>query len=222
MNRPTQPRPGSLPPTAVFTFVVVTAILYFGREVLIPLALAVLLSFLLAPAVRRFERLGLPRVVATTLVALLSFGVLAGVLWVAGTQALNLAGSLPEYKTNIQAKLRNLRSAPEGSIGKATQTIKEIGKEMASEQAARKAPPASPPVPDPKKASPADERPVPVTVEPTPLGPVEFVKDIGGPLIAPLTTAAAVIIFTFVMLLQREDLRDRLIRLVGREATFEF
>ena len=217
MNAPTEPRPGSLPPTAVFTFVVVTAILYFGREVLIPLGLAVLLSFLLAPAVRYLERLRLPRVVATTLVALLSFGVLAGVVWVTGTQALNLAASLPEYKTNIQAKIRGLRSAPEGSIGKATQTIKEIGKEITNEQIAEKASPASPPTTARPQASRPEERPVPVIVEPPPLGPIEFIKDFSGPLIAPFTTAAAAIIFTFVMLLQREDLRDRLIRLVGRQ-----
>jgi predicted PurR-regulated permease PerM len=98
--------------TAVFTFVVVTAILYFGREVLIPLGLSVLLSFLLAPAVRQLERLHLPRVVATTLVALLSFGVLAGVFAVAGTQFLHLAASLPEYKNKIQTKVSNIRAAP--------------------------------------------------------------------------------------------------------------
>ena len=192
------------------TFVVVTGILYFGRDVLIPLALSVLLAFLLAPAVRRLERRKVPRAVATAIMVSLSCVVMAGVIWVSVVQFLNLAASLPEYKKNILSKVSVLRSDLEGSLGKARRTIDEISTEIAKDgaSAARKAPP-------PRLQAPAD-RPIPVTIEEAPSTPFEFMRDIVMLLVVPLTVAGAVILFTFIILLRREDLRDRLIRLVGR------
>jgi predicted PurR-regulated permease PerM len=199
--------------TAIVTFVTVTGVLYFGRDVLIPLALSVLLAFLLAPAVRRLERIGLNRLFATTTIAALSFAVVAGIVWVTATQFLSLAASLPEYKHNIQAKISKLRSTPDDSIGKATRTIKEIGEEIAAEQQAEKATDAT--APSGRASIAAGDVPVAVKMEAPALGPIELLREVTAPLIAPLATAAAVIIFTFIMLLRREDLRDRLIRLVG-------
>ncbi len=192
------------------TFVVVTGILYFGRDVLIPLALSVLLAFLLAPAVRRLERRKVPRAVATAIMVSLSCVVMAGVIWVSVVQFLNLAASLPEYKKNILSKVSVLRSDLEGSLGKARRTIDEISTEIAKDGASgtRKAPPA-------RLQAPAD-RPIPVTIEEAPSTPFEFMRDIVMLLVVPLTVAGAVILFTFIILLKREDLRDRLIRLVGR------
>src|SRR5678815_1844980 len=84
--------------TAMVTFVVVTGILYFGRDVLIPLALSVLLSFLLAPAVRYLERRKVPRAAATAVMVTGSCCVMAGIIWLSVAQFLNFAASLPEYK----------------------------------------------------------------------------------------------------------------------------
>ncbi|HKO68568.1 MAG TPA: AI-2E family transporter [Burkholderiaceae bacterium] len=194
--------------TAMVTFVVVTGILYFGRDVLIPLALSVLLAFLLAPGVRHLERRKVPRTAATAIMVGMSCIVMAALIWVSVAQFLNLAASLPEYKKNIQNKVSVLRSDIEGSLGRARRTIDEISSEMAKDGTpVRKAPSA-------RLQNPAD-RPVPVTIEDGPSTPFEFVRDIVTLLIVPLTAAGAVILFTFIILLRREDLRDRLIRLVG-------
>lgn len=207
-------------------FVVVVGILYFGREMLIPLALAVLLSFLLAPAVSWLERRRFPRVAATTVMVGLSCAVIAGLVWVSAAQFLSLASSLPEYRNNIQNKLTKVQSDPEGDLGKAKRTIEEIGAEMAKQDAAATAAAAAAaavtPAAPTKRAAPGSsrlpaqpDRPVPVTIEKAPLTPLGFMRELITPLIVPLTVAAAVILFTFIMLLRREDLRDRLIRLVG-------
>ena len=150
--------------TAMVTFVVVTGILYFGRDVLIPLALSVLLSFLLAPGVRCLERRRVPRVLATTVMVGLSCCVMAGLIWVSVAQFLNFAASLPEYKTNIQNKIAMLRSDPEGSLGKARRTIEEISTEIAKQDAAAAAPPARGSPRSARLPAPGD-RPVPVTIE---------------------------------------------------------
>jgi predicted PurR-regulated permease PerM len=192
------------------TFVVVTGILYFGREVLIPLALSVLLAFLLAPGVRHLERRKVPRAVATAIMVGMSCVVMAALIWVSVVQFLSLAASLPEYKKNIQEKVSILRSDPDGSLSKARRTIEEISTEMTKDEAkaARKAPSA-------RLQAPSD-RAVPVTIEERPSTPFEFMREIVTLMVVPLTVAGAVILFTFIILLRREDLRDRLIRLIGR------
>ena len=195
-------------------FVIVTGILYLGRDVLVPVALSVLLSFLLAPGVRWLERRRFPRVLATTVMVGLACCVIAGLVWITVAQFLNFAASLPEYKTNIQSKISILRSDPQGSLSKARQTIDEIGTEMAKQDAAAA---ASPPRGSPRSSrlpAPGD-RPLPVTIEEKQLTPFELLREVINPLIVPLTVAGAVLLFTFIMLLQREDLRDRMIRLVG-------
>ncbi len=203
-------RPPGSQLTAMVTFVLVTGILYFGRDVLIPLALSVLLAFLLAPGVRHLERRKVPRAAATSIMVGMSCVVMAALIWVSVVQILNLAASLPEYKKNIQNKVAVLRTDLEGSLGKARRTIDEISTEIAKDGAsgARKAPPA-------RLQAPAD-RPIPVTIEEAQSTPFEFMRDIVMLLVVPLTVAGAVILFTFIILLKQEDLRDRLIRLVGR------
>lgn len=200
--------------TTMAAFVIVTGILYLGRDVLVPVALSVLLSFLLAPGVRWLERRRFPRVLATTVMVGLACCVIAGLVWITVAQFLNFAASLPEYKTNIQSKISLLRSDPQSSLSKARQTIDEIGTEMAKQDAAAA---ASPPRGSPRSSrlpAPGD-RPLPVTIEERKLTPFELLREVITPLIVPLTVAGAVLLFTFIMLLQREDLRDRMIRLVG-------
>lgn len=219
--------------TAIVTFVVVTGMLYFGRDVLIPFALSVLLAFLLAPAVRRAEHLGLNRPVATTIVASLALAVVVGILWLTATQLVSLASSLPQYRENIRSKVGALRASSDTGIGKAVSTIREIGAEMSGKDEAGKD--ADGKAGAGKSAAGRDaavrsadrgraaagsrlervDGPVPVTIEERPLGPIELLRAYTSPLAGPLATGAAVIIFTFVMMLRREDLRDRLIRLVG-------
>jgi predicted PurR-regulated permease PerM len=171
--------------------VLVAAVLYLGREVLIPLALAILLSFLLAPAVRRFERWHLGRLVSTLLAVILGFSVIGTVAWVAGAQAVSLAAKLPEYRANVTKKIRAIHEQREGEIGKAAEAIKELERE----------------------ADPSSPRPMPVV--PTPKSPLAQLADLVEPVARPVATALAVLIFTILILLNRENMRERLIALIG-------
>jgi predicted PurR-regulated permease PerM len=169
---------------------VVAATLYVARDVLIPLALAILLSFLLAPAASLLERWKLGRGVATAIVVVLAFSVIGAVGWVAANQAVSLAAKLPEYRDNITAKIRALRGPQTGALGKAAEAIKELESEAL---------PASPPL----------------AVMETPASPIAALAEMAAPFIKPLGIALAVVVFTILMLLKREDMRERLIALIG-------
>jgi predicted PurR-regulated permease PerM len=184
--------------TPLLAVVVATTVLYLAREVVIPFALAVLLAFLLAPLVRRFESLRLWRVPSVLLSVALGMAVVSGVGWVAADQAVSLAGKLPEYKDNISRKMKDLRAQPSGDLGKAAKAIKELEGEAADE-------------PSQAPAKPKAQKPQ-VNVPTTPL---EIISTLGVPLAALLLGTIAVVVITTLMLLQRHDLRDRLVRLVG-------
>src|SRR6478735_2741073 len=92
------------PRLSFLTLSLVTAALYFGREVLIPLALALLITFILTPLVQGLQQLRLGRVPAVLIVVLLVFGGMAAVAWTMGRQVVDLAETLPKYEQNIRAK----------------------------------------------------------------------------------------------------------------------
>jgi predicted PurR-regulated permease PerM len=182
---------------ALMAFVIVTAILYLAREVLIPLAVGALFSFMLAPAVRRLEIWGAPRVPAVLLVTVLGIGIVGGVGWVAGQQFVNLASKLPEYRENIVKKLQTLRAPPSGQLGKATEALKEIEKEASRGQ--------------PRTQEPARK----LSAIHVPSSAYELIGIFGVPILTLFVAAIAVVVFTIFMLMQRDDLRDRIIRLMG-------
>ena len=204
---------GARPPTAfgpqslIAAIAVVTA-LYFGREVFVPIALAVLLTFLLSPIISLLRRWRIPRTVAvitvvvTAMFAIFAFGVL-----VANQMSL-LASNLPSYQYNIQNKIRDFRESQlaSGSFDRAARMLEELEAEIREAQEEEEA------------AAPAGEEepdPVPVRIEEQDLSPLEMLQTIVVPLIQPLATGGIVIVFVIFMLLRREDLRDRFIRLVG-------
>ena len=199
----------------------IVAVLYFAREVLIPLALATLFSFLLGPVVRRLERCGLWRVPAVLLVAALFFSVFGLVGWLAGTQIVDLAGKLPGYQGNIQAKVTAL-SGHGGSFNAAAKVIESIEKKAAdaSSEATVQAknPAASAPIqqahaklrPDGTETSPMSVR----VIDP-PVSVPQWLRNMFGPLLGPLATAFIVVVFTVFILIEREDLRDRILHLAG-------
>jgi predicted PurR-regulated permease PerM len=184
--------------TPLLALVVATAVLYLAREVIIPLALAVLFAFVLAPLVRRLEGWRFGRVPSVLVAVLLGMAVVGAVGWVAVTQAVSLAAKLPEYRENISRKLKDLRSPPkEGELAKAAKAIKEL-----ESQAHEKGKP--PPKPAPQAA--------PVTLPTTPL---ELITRAGLPAALVLAALAVVLVVSMLILLNRYDLRDRVIRLVG-------
>ncbi len=177
---------------SLVALLVVTAVLHFARDVLIPLALAILLSFLLAPAVRRLERWKLGRVVSTLFVVVLGFSLIGGIGWVAGRQAVALTAKLPEYRANVQAKMRVLRDPSSGTqLGKAAEAVKDLQ----------------------EQADTAPRKPMPVTE--TPKSPFAQLAEVVAPFAKPVGTALAVVVFTILLLLHRENMRERLIGLIG-------
>ncbi|MBV8589534.1 MAG: AI-2E family transporter [Acetobacteraceae bacterium] len=212
-----EPISGLFAMVAVLVAATIIAILYFGREVVVPITLAVLLSFLLAPAVRWLRRLRLGRIAAVGLTVLIAFLALAGFAAILVEEVSSLAQELPEYRSNLETKIRSLPGvAPgDGVFGRAAHVLQELGNELrnsGSQQAASSAGASS-------AAAPASmaTKPVPVQIQEPEPGPLQIVQDIVGPLLQPLAAAGLVVVFVILILIEREDLRDRLLRLAGRD-----
>ena len=178
--------------------VLVVAVLYFARELLIPFALALLLSFLLAPLVYWLQHRGLGRIPAVVAVVVLSFSLFGLLGWVVTDQLLDLINELPKYKENLLVKITSLRGPIGKGVQTTTNTIKELGKELSGQQGQQAQPGAT-------KVE---------VVEPVP-NPWKILQGTLGSLFKPLETAAIVSVLVIFMLLKRQDLRDRLIRLIG-------
>ncbi len=187
--------------------VVVIAGLYLAREVLVPIALALLLSFLLAPLVGLLRRFGLPKtlsVLAATLVALGVILLLGGII---GTQVADLAGDLPRYEGTIENKIDSVRSYATNHITHMLEGMRQgvLGPSAPGGSAS----PAAAPV------DTSQHKPVQVEIEQTPPSPFQLATLVLMPALSPLATAGIIVIVTIFMLLQQEDVRDRLIRLFG-------
>ncbi|WP_087733429.1 AI-2E family transporter [Paraburkholderia piptadeniae] len=194
--------------TSVVTFVVVVCGLYFAREVLIPITLAVLLSFLLAPLVgllRRFHFGQLPSIFVAVLTALVT---LLAVSTLIGAQVAQLASSLPQYQVAIERKVETVQ---EKTVGRADALLTRAASALARVAPERPAPPHEPG----RSQKPTVAAPLPVEVhEPIP-SPLAVAQRVFSPVVGPLETMFIVLVVTIFILLQREDLRDRLIRLFG-------
>jgi predicted PurR-regulated permease PerM len=188
--------------TALLTASIVLGILYIAEEVLMPVALAALLSFLLTPPAQWLERHGLNRVFSVLVTALAAFAVLAGLLFVVGNQFLGLVKELPYYKDNLAAKLRPLQSPFGGSLDDTAETIKELSEELNNKKEETR--PPRPRIPQ-------------VEVVQPPPTPVQVVTNVFGPLLKPLSTAGIIAVFVIFMLLERDSMRDRLLRLSGAQ-----
>ncbi|MGH9405740.1 MAG: AI-2E family transporter [Terriglobia bacterium] len=190
------------------TIALVIAALYLGRSVLVPLALAVLLSFALTPIAARLERWGLGRAPSVLLVILAAFVLIAALAWVVSGQLIQIAGRLPAYEASIQSKVESIQGSKRGRLAKAVAAVTALKKELsrAPEAISQKG----------AKAGAAPRRAVPVEVVKGPTNALTDLRGVVGPLLGPLGTAGIVIVFTIFMLLKREDLRNRVIRFAGR------
>jgi predicted PurR-regulated permease PerM len=176
--------------------------LAIANEIFIPVALAMLLTFLLAPVVRLLERRHIPHPAAVALTVVLTFSLLGGVGYVLALQATTLAADLPKYEDTIKRKIREVRRAGKGGpIEKAQSTVKEVIGELQKDD-------------DPKT-----RKPTPVVVEgQAPTGFAGLKQTLGG-LAAVLGTAGLVVVLVIFMLYERQRLLDRLIRLGGYRRT---
>jgi predicted PurR-regulated permease PerM len=192
--------------TAVLAFMII-ATLYFGREILVPIALAILLSFVLAPLVGLLQRIRVPRGLAVVSVVIVAFALIFTVGSLLATQLTQLAGDLPRYQSTISEKIQSFRetTASRGTLERASGMLKDLSKELDKPKEAPSALSFKTPTPTP----------VPVEVRQPDPGALESLQSLISPLLHPLATTGIIIIFVIFILLQREDLRNRLIRLAG-------
>ena len=194
--------------TAVVGTILVLGVLHLARDVLIPIATALLFTFVLAPMTRRLQRLGLGRMPSASLVVLAVVLCAGGLAWVIGHQIFDLASNLPAYRQNIRAKVESLRPSGSSALSNLGEGLREI-KELAG-------PTPTPHVP---ATAPKDvPRPTPLRVEviEPPPGATDVLRSMVGPLLGPLMDLGIMLVFLLFMLVQCEDLRDRLIRLMGQ------
>ena len=199
--------PGGL--TAKFMMAVIAAIvvtgLYMGRPVLMPLALAVLMSFALAPLVGllRLIRIGqLPAVLLSLVTALV---LVTGLGIFVGSQITGLAADLPSYQNNLGAKIKLVQSATgRGVFARLNQTIEQLADQITGEREQRV-----------QVTAQQAEKPIPVVIRRSMVTPVEMAQTFLGPLLEPLGLIALVLVLVGFIMLQRDDLRNRFVRLAG-------
>lgn len=195
------PSSGKLPSLiAVATFVLIISSLYWAQAVLIPIALAIMLTFLLSPVASASERIGLGRLPSVILIVVLTFSLLAAIGWVVTLQLTSLGNELPKYTGNVKQKIADVRGAGKGgALERVQKAIEEVKDEIQKEDV---------PLKD-------KEKPRPVVVQAEESSRFWPIPLASAAMLEPLAQAGLVIVLVIFMLIQREDLRNRLIRLVG-------
>jgi predicted PurR-regulated permease PerM/methylmalonyl-CoA mutase cobalamin-binding subunit len=193
----------------VVGFAIAIAFLYFAKALLIPLVFALFLAFLLSPVVRRLEAWHIPRLPAAILVLGVAAAIVAALGWVVTDQLIQIAEGLPRYGDNIRRKVDALQGESKG-INELISTFEDLGKYV-TVAAPRRPTGLTPGVPSSKRSEP-----VPVElVEQHSL--IQTVKDYAGGVLKPLGMVGLIAVFTIFMLIDRENMRNRLLRLMGQQ-----
>jgi predicted PurR-regulated permease PerM len=189
----------------IIAFATVLALLYFGRGVLIPFTVALILSLLIAPLVRRLRRIGLGRVPSVLVAVLISAFVVTAAAGVLGSQVLRMAASLPQYERNIQQKLRDLDDMTVGRFNaltsEASRLIESNPKSVGST------------VPPGTGSSAA--APIPVELHQPGPAPLQIIAKVLTSVWVPIESTGIVLVVLVFVLLEHESLRDRFIRVAG-------
>ncbi len=197
-------------PLVLFAIIILT--LFFAQALLIPLAFALTLTFLLAPAVSRLENARLPRVLAVAIVGVIAFAGICAVGYVVSRQLMNAAEMLPRYRTQIQARFDSIHSSTEQSVARALGTMEDISGDFARR--------ASAPSPTNSNSGAAGNQqqsgqPLPVRVVDPNANQLEATSELLQRFLRPIGTLGVVVVFTIYMLMKREELRNRLLLLAG-------
>ena len=181
------------------TLVLIIATLYWGQAFLIPVALSILLTFLLTPVADLLERIGLARLASVMIIVVLAFSLLAAIGWLVTRQLTSVANQLPTYRNNIREKIIDIRGAGKGgALEKIRETAEEVKQEFSKDEPA---------------AASSEPREVVVQAdESSTFWPLPLAT---APMLERMASAGLVIVLVIFMLIQRENLRNRLIRLVG-------
>ena len=192
-------------PEALFglaTGVVVVSALYLARDVLIPITLAVFLTFFLAPIVRLLQRARFPRVAAVAVSVVLALAIILLLGGIIGAQLKSLIADAPQYQSTVINKFESLHSAVNGLVKQVTGRLGPVHESPKS-------------APDASGEAEPDQAPIPVVIASSSSGYLETARLVLEPILSPLSTLAIVLIVTIFILVRQEDLRDRLIRLFG-------
>jgi predicted PurR-regulated permease PerM len=194
---------------ALFGAALVIAGLFFAREVLIPLSVAILLSFLLAMPCAWLERHHIHRGIAVTATILLALCLVGATGWLVGTQFYDLAKKLPQYQQTIETKVHSIESQTQGPIARVNRMLRHTSKQMQTPEAKQED--------GTTNRDAAEPTPVPVEVQNPPATPLALVKTMAGTAMKPLLSVFMILFVLAFMLSYREDMRDRIIRLAGTE-----
>ncbi|MBV8844579.1 MAG: AI-2E family transporter [Bryobacterales bacterium] len=187
------------------------AILYFARQMLIPFAVALVLTFLLSPLVMALQKCRFRRIPAVVLVVAIAGAAAGALAWYVVGQVIVVLTELPKYQQNIHNKIQSLRSPAKGPISSITTTVRGINRELSLPDATNDLPTAS----GQKESANTTKGVRQVQIVSPPANAWKYLEDVGSPLLAPVADGAVVLIFTLFMLVKKEDLRNRLLRLAG-------
>ncbi|MDB5642216.1 MAG: transporter [Hyphomicrobiales bacterium] len=198
--------------TTIVVAAFIIAALYLGRQIFVPIAIAVLLSFVLAPAVLQLRRWKLPRTFAVLLVVAIAFSFIFGLGTIITRQVSDLANELPRYQVTISQKMETMRTAATGNsfISHIAEAMKGVGNPFA-----RRRSDAQNNTQAQSGSQDSAPEPVPVEVHQPAPGPMDMLQTVASTVLEPLATVGIIAIFIVFILMQREDLRDRMIRLFG-------
>ncbi|GBU18518.1 MULTISPECIES: AI-2E family transporter [Methylobacterium] len=207
---PAAETPGAGLAISILAVAVIIAGLYFARDILIPIAIAVLLAFVIAPLVNLLRRIRLPRVAAILSAVMLTVGILVAIGTLIGVQVADLAGDVPRYRSTIERKVEGLKNSPAGKLTDYVAGIGRVFHNTTEKQEEKKTPES-----DAAPTQPPEEKALLVQVKDRQPGPMELATTLLSPIVHPLATAGIMFVVLMFILMQREDLRDRLIRLAG-------
>jgi predicted PurR-regulated permease PerM len=189
---------------AMTLFVMIVVTLYFGKDVLMPVTLALLLAFVLAPMVNLLRRVHLGRVPSVLLGVTLALCVVLAIGGVIGSQIARLTTNIPQYAKMVETKITNVR---EFTIGRLSQLADKVGASTEKPETSSPASTSSQPSPAPSSAAPQASGATPLALTERYLSPV----------LSPFATFGIVFIVAVFALLQKEDLRNRMILLIGSD-----
>jgi predicted PurR-regulated permease PerM len=187
----------------VIGVVVITA-LYVGRDIILPIVLAIILAFVLTPIVSFFRRFSIPRAPAVILAVSFALALLTTLAFLMTSQISQLAGDIPRYEATIQQKVAGVQ---QGVLGRMSAMVGKLGKRFER---------TTEPKTSPEDVDRAEQtRPMPVELFTPDLTPLQLAQRFILPALHPLATFAITFVVLIFIMLQREDMRDRVIRLLG-------
>lgn len=183
---------------SLLTLVLVVAVLWAAKAILLPLALGIILAFALTPVVKLFDRYRLPRFAGVTLTMLLALGIVGGIGYVVVDQFAELSSELTRYTSSMRRKVAELRPDKDATLRQLTRTVDRVTEQLDDNA--------------------ADLRNAQVVRVIEPRSAVQRLRETGGSIFEPIASTIIVLALVAFMLGQREDLRDRFIRLLGSES----